>query len=189
MGSGQLEISADLALPVDAVTEAFAIVGQRGAGKTVMAKVLAEEMAEALQPVCVLDPLGVWWGLRSSADGKGPGKPYVILGGDHADVPLEPRGGEVVADFVVDEPAWTIVDLSHFRKAEMRRFATAFLSRVYHRNRHPLHLIVDEADLFAPQQKQKEETELLGAMEDIVRRGRARGLGITMVSQRPAVLH
>jgi hypothetical protein len=71
----------------------------------------------------------------------------------------------------------------------MRRFATGLLGRLYHRNRHPLHLMIDEADLFAPQRPGKDETTLLGAMEDLVRRGRAKGLGVTLITQRPAVLH
>lgn len=184
-----LHLADDLSLPVDAVTETFGVLAIKGAGKTYTAKVLTEELTNAGQQVVVIDPLGVWWGLRSSADGSAPGLPFVILGGDHADAPLESTAGEVIADFVIDEHAPTILDLSHFRKAEMRRFATAFLSRLYHRNRAPLHLVVDEADLFAPQRPQKDETTLLGAMEDIVRRGRAKGIGCTLVTQRPAVIH
>jgi plasmid stabilization system protein ParE len=50
-------------------------------------------------------------------------------------------------------------------------------------------LVVDEADAFAPQRPQKGEERLLGAMEDLVRRGRARGLGVMLVTQRSAVLN
>ena len=187
--TAKLTIADGIVLPDEVVTETIGIVGQKGAGKTYTAKVLTEEMYRAGLPVCVLDPLGVWHGLRSSADGDDEGYPFVVLGGDHADAPIEPTSGEVIADFVIDEAAWTVIDLSHFRKAEMRRFVTAFLSKLYHANRAPLHLMCDEADLFAPQRPGKDETALLGAMEDIVRRGRARGVGITMITQRPAVIH
>lgn len=184
-----LRLSTSLSLPEDFVTETIGIVGVKGSGKTYTAKVLTELMAKALIPVCVLDPLGVWYGLRTSADGKSAGLPFVILGGEHGDAPLESTAGEVIADFVIDEAGWTVLDLSLFRKAEMRRFVTAFLVRLYHRNRHPLHLMLDEADLFAPQRPGKDETTLLGAMEDLIRRGRAKGLGATLITQRPAVLH
>ena len=40
-----------------------------------------------------MDPKGDWWGLRAAADGKGPGLPIVIVGGEHGDVPLEVGAG------------------------------------------------------------------------------------------------
>ena len=59
-----------------------------------------------------------WWGLRASADGKHPGLPIVILGGDHGDVPLELAAGQVIADLVIDEGISAVLDLAHFRKGE-----------------------------------------------------------------------
>jgi hypothetical protein len=50
-------------------------------------------------------------------------------------------------------------------------------------------LIVDEADAFAPQRPQPGQQTMLGAFEAIARRGRIRGLGITLITQRPAVLN
>jgi DNA helicase HerA-like ATPase len=109
-----LRISPDLSLPLDAVTQAMAILARRGAGKTYTASVLVEEVVKARQPVVVLDPTGAWWGLRSSADGEHPGLPVVILGGEHGDVPLEPTAGRVIADVVIDHPGAYVIDLSGF---------------------------------------------------------------------------
>lgn len=66
---------------------------------------------------------------------------------------------------------------------------TDFAETLYRRNRNALHLVLDEADAFAPQRPMPGEQRLLGAIEDIVRRGRARGLGVTMITQRPSVLN
>lgn len=184
-----LRISADLLLPEEAVTETFAILGKRGKGKTATGVVLTEELIRADLPVVVLDPIGVWWGLRSDATGEGPGLPVVIFGGDHADVPLDPGAGQLVADVVVDERVPAVLDLSALSKTQSRRLVTDFLERLYHRNRDALHVVVDEADAFAPQRAHAEGARLLGAMEDLVRRGRARGLGVTLITQRPAVLN
>lgn len=93
MADPTLAIAPDLDLPLEAVTETFAILAKRGKGKTNTAVVMAEEMIGAGLPVVVLDPVGVWWGIRSSADGKAPGLPVVIFGGDHADLPLEEHAG------------------------------------------------------------------------------------------------
>lgn len=184
-----LRLSEDLSLPVEAVTETFCVVAQRGAGKTHTAAVLAEGLIDAGQPTCVIDPVGVWWGLRSSADGAGPGLPVTILGGDHGDLELPDEAGEAVADLVVDERLPLVLDLSLMRKGKQRRFVTDFMERLYQRNREPLHVIVDEADLFAPQRGGAETARMLGAYEDLVRRGRARGVGSTSITQRPASLH
>jgi len=184
-----LHIGPGFQLPLEAVTQTFAIVAKRGAGKTTTSGVMVEEMVRASLPVVVVDPVGVWWGLRSSADGKSPGLPVAILGGEHGDVPLEPTGGTVIADLLVDSPAPVVLDLSLFSKTEARSFMTAFLETLYRRNRRPLHVVLDEADRWAPQRVIKGGERLLGATEDLVRLGRARGLGVTLISQRPAVVN
>jgi hypothetical protein len=187
-GAG-LQVADVLSFPPDVITETLLILAKRGAGKTHTASVLVEEMIGAGLPVCVIDPVGVWWGLRSSADGTGPGLPVTILGGDHADLPLPAESGAAAADLVVDERLPVVLDLSRLSKTAQRRFVTDFLERLYHRNREPLHVVVDEADLFAPMRGGKDTMRLLGAYEDLVRRGRARGLGCTSITQRPASLH
>ncbi|RNL60997.1 DUF87 domain-containing protein [Nocardioides marmoriginsengisoli] len=184
-----LRIAPDLGLPIEAVTETFAILAKRGKGKTNTAVVMAEEMIAAGMPVVVIDPIGVWWGIRSDAAGTGDGLPFVIFGGDHADVPLQETAGELVADVIIDQRIPAVLDLSSFSKSASRRFMAPFIERLYHRNRDALHVIVDEADAFAPQRAQADGLRLLGAMEDLVRRGRARGIGVTLITQRPAVLH
>ena len=61
---------------------------------------------------------------------------------------------------------------------------------LYRLNREALHLFIDEADAWAPQRTVGNlAPRLLGAMEDLVRRGRARGLGITMITQRSASIN
>lgn len=184
-----LRVADNLTLPAEAVTQTFAILAKRGVGKTYTASVLTEEMLKAGLQVVVADPIGVWWGLRASADGKREGLPIVVLGGDHGDVPLEATAGETIAGLVVEERLSVVLDLSRFRKGEQTRFMTDFCERLYHKNRAPLHLVLDEADAFAPQRPMKGQERLLGAVEDIVRRGRARGLGVTLVTQRSAVLN
>lgn len=185
----KLRIGSNLTLPAEAATQTFAILGKRGVGKTNTAVVMAEELLKAQQPVVIVDPVGVWWGLRSSADGKQEGFPIVVLGGEHADAPLEVTGGDLVADMVVSEGLSIVLDLSLFRKNDMVRFMTDFSESLYRKNRKALHVILDEADAFAPQKPFAGQERLLGAIEDIVRRGRARGLGVTMITQRPAVLN
>lgn len=185
----RIALSADFTMPVDSVTATFSILGKKGRGKTYTASVLAEELMDAGCLICVIDPTGVWHGLRSSANGREAGFPVVILGGDHADVALRADQGAAVAELIARQRFPAVLDLSLMRKNERRAFAADFLETLYWRNREPLHLIIDEADEFAPQRAPAGIERLLGATEDIVRRGRVRGLGVTLCSQRAAALH
>lgn len=184
-----LRIADNLSLPRNIITQTFAVLAIKGAGKTYTMLKMGEEFLKKNLPVVFIDSMGVCWGLRASASGKGPGLPILVMGGDHGDVPLEPTAGAIVARFVVKERISVVLDLSGMRKGEQKRFVLEFAEELYHKNRKPMHLMADEADLWAPQKPQKGQERLLGAIEDLVRRGRARGIGVTMATQRAAVLN
>ncbi len=190
----QLIIAKDLKLPLEIVTQTVAILAKRRVGKSYTMRGMAEQFLELGQQVILVDPKGDQWGLRSSADGKKPGYSVLILGGEHGDLPLEVNGGEVVAKLAVEERVSMLLDLSSFRKHEVATFMAIFLENLYRlkaqeRFRTPVMLIVDEADAIAPQKPQKGEERMLGAIEDIVRRGGQRGIGCMVVTQRSAVLN
>jgi len=190
----KLKLADGLSLPVDTVTQTIAILAKRRAGKSYTMRRLAEQLFKAGQQLVLVDPKGDQWGIRSAADGKGPGLSIVILGGERGDVPLEPSAGEVVAKLVVEERVSILLDLSLFRKHELATFMTAFLENLYRLKareiyRTPVMLVIDEADAVAPQKPQKGEERMLGAAEDIVRRGGQRGIGCVLVTQRSAVLN
>jgi uncharacterized protein len=187
-----LQISRGLTLPLDYVTKTGAIIAKRRVGKTYTGAVFAEEMCAAGIPWYALDPTEAWWGLR--ADGQKPGLPVIVLGGAHGDIPITEHDGKAIADLVVDEPNFYVIDLSEVDESHSAtvRFATAFLDRLYRRkakSRDPLHGFWDEGDMFAPQKAGPSETTMLGAAESIVRRGGIRGLGTTLITQRAAVLN
>ena len=189
-----LRLAKDLALPIDLVTQTIGIVAKRRAGKSYLARRLVEQLHHAGQQVVIIDPKGDWTGILSSADGKAPGLPFVIIGGERGHVPLEATGGEVVARLVVEEGISLLLDLSLFRKHEIATFMRTFLESLYRfkameRYRTPCMLVIDEADAIAPQRPQPNEARMLGAAEDIVRRGGQRGLGCTLITQRTAVLN
>lgn len=168
----------------------FALLAKKNAGKTYAMRVMAEEFWATGVPFVALDPMDAFWGLRSSATGKSAGIEVPIFGGDHADYPLEPTAGELMADLVIEQGLSMVLSTAHFgSRAAERRFAMAFLERLYRKNRDLVHLLIDEADLFAPQKPQAGDQPLLGVTENIVRRGRNVGIGCTLATQRPAVLN
>lgn len=189
-----INIAKGLTLPIDVVTQVVAILAKRRAGKSYTMRRITEQLLSAGQQVVMVDPKGDQWGIRSSADGKRPGHSVLILGGEHGDLPLEVGGGELVARLVVEQRVSVLLDLSQFRKHEVATLMTAFLENLYRLKakeeyRTPVMLVVDEADAIAPQKPQKGEERMLGAIEDIVRRGGQRGIGCMLVTQRSAVLN
>lgn len=183
-----LQLAPGLELPDNAVSETFAMLGRRGSGKTNTAVVMAEEMLAAAHVIHWIDPVGVAWGLRSKFK-------ILIAGGEKGDIPLEPGNGELMAEFLVDNPVPCIMEISGFGEAAMKRFVGDFGTRFYllknpQEKRTPVHLFFDEADEFAPQQGLKgEAAKSLGAMQNLIRRGRSRGIGTTLISQRSAVIN
>jgi len=178
-------------LPLSALDERVAIVGTSGSGKTYAAKGLVERLMDRGARVCIVDPLGVWWGLRAGADGAAAsGYPVVVFGGRHADVALDEGMGAALGHLVGTHPLACVVDVSELgSSAACRAFMTAFAEALYEANTEPLHLVLDEADLWAPQRAQPGGQALLGRIEEIVRRGRVRGFVPWLITQRPAVLH
>jgi len=177
-------------LPVSALDERLAIVGTSGSGKTYAAKGLLERVMAGGGRVCVVDPLGVWWGLRAAPDGAAPPFPVTVFGGLHADVPLTLGMAAALGQLVGTHALACVVDVSDFASAAVQRsFVTVFTKALYMANTEPLHLVLDEADLWAPQRVQPGGHDLLGRVEEIVRRGRVRGFVPWLITQRPAVLH
>lgn len=184
----ELKISESLSLPLNAVTQTFACIGRRGAGKTYLATMLAEQMLDVRAQVIVLDPVGNWYGLRIAADGKSKGKDIFVIGGEHGDVPLPPEGGARVGRLLAEKNVSAVIDISRFRQGERKRFAADFAEEFFHlkkSQRSAVHVFIEEAQLFIPQMCRPDEARMLGAFENIVRLGRNYGIGASLISQRP----
>ena len=185
----KLKISRDLELPNAFATSTQVILAQKGKGKTHTAVVEAEELLEIGQQIVVLDPTDAWWGLRSLKDGKAAGYPIAVFGGDHGDVDLEPGGGALLATAIVNEGFSAIICTANLSKGKELTFVADFMETLYRLNRVAMHLFVDEADIFAPQKPFGGEARTCGAADDIVRRGRKKGIGCTLITQRSSVLN
>lgn len=183
-----LKISEEISFPLDAVTQTLAAIGRKGAGKTYLASMLAEQMLDVKAQVVVIDPVGNWWGLRVDADGKHKGKEIFVIGGEHGDVPLVPEAGKRIAQLIVEKGISAVVDVSGFRMGEHKRFAADFAEEFFHLkkgNHSPVHVFIEEAQTLIPQRVGPDEARMVGAFERIVRLGRNYGIGCTLITQRP----
>lgn len=105
-----LAVAPDLTLPLEAVTETFAILAKRRVGKSNAAVVMAEQMYDAGLPWCAIDP----------------------------NIPLEPGAGAYIADLIAEQRLTCVLDVSGFSKADQIRFLQAFAERLLRVNRDPL---------------------------------------------------
>lgn len=176
-------------IPDAALDADIAILGKKGRGKTFTAKGIVERLLQMQRRVLVLDPLSVWWGLKSGADGKSPGFPIPVFGGPHADIPLHDAAGPIIAELIVTTGASAVLDMGQMRKAEQARLVADLLDYLFTHNRDPLWLVLEEADTFAPQQPMGELTRVLGEVDRIARRGRNFGFRLISITQRPAKLN
>lgn len=203
---GKTETGAAFVLPPDLVTSTVIVYGGKGMGKTNLGSVLVEELTAAHLRWSVLDPMGVWWGLRHSKDGKGPGIECLILGGPHGDIPIEPTGGAVAADLVVDEDANVIIDFSRkpngetWGVGEKIRFVSEYGRRLFQRQgstvdgrrRDPIFQVLDEAARYVPQMIRAGQPEIAmcaSVWAQIVEEGRNNGIGVGLLTQRSARLN
>jgi hypothetical protein len=51
------------------------------------ARGIVESPLDRGERVCIVDPTGVWFGLKLKASGKSGAYPIVVFGGEHADFP------------------------------------------------------------------------------------------------------
>ncbi len=178
-------------IPEAALAQHLAILGKTGSGKTFTAKGLIEHLLGLGRHVGIVDPTDAWWGLRSSKDGKGPGFPILVLGGEHGDLPLPALGGAAVARLLVEQGVNLIASTKHLTVGERTRWFIDFAGTISRLNRAPLHLVIDEAHNFAPQGKvpDPETGKMLHAANTLASGGRGIGLRLMMLTQRPQKLH
>lgn len=168
----------------------IAILAKKGRGKTYTAKGLVERLLRAEKRVLVLDPLSTWWGLKSSADGENEGFPVAVFGGPHGDMPMTEAMARPLAQIIAKGNLPAVVDLGSLPKAAWQRIVRDMLDELFQRNRDPLWIVLEEADVFAPQQpREGDSAAVLGEVDRIARRGRAFGFRLISITQRPARLH
>lgn len=180
-----------LPIPKQALTQHLIVLGKTGAGKSSAMRVLVEGLLDAGDPVCILDPKGDWYGIKSSADGKHAGYPLVIFGGEHADVPINAHAGAHLAELVATGNRPCIIDMRGWMTGERTRFFIDFASTLFRFNRGKRHLVVDEVHNFAPKGKilDPDAGKMLHWANRLAAEGRGLGLTLLSASQRPQKVH
>jgi len=179
-------------IPTKALERHVGILGKTGSGKSNAAKTVAEKLIAGGARTCVIDPTGTWWGMRLKSDGKSKSAyEPVIFGGNHSDIPINAEHGGAIAEAIGTSSTSAIIDTRLLTVGKRTRFFADFAEALLRSNQGPLHLIIDEAHLFAPQGRvnDPQSGKMLHAANNLVSLGRGIGLRIILISQRPAKLH
>lgn len=171
----------DRDITVDAqevVTGRTCIIAQSGAGKSWGIAVLCEQLLQARIGFCLIDTEGEYFSLKDRFS-------LIWIGsGESCDAEIGKTDiREVMHDAIRSRTA-VIFDVS---EAEDMRDEVAKLAEILYdlesRLKQPFLLIVEEADKFIPQIGVS-----IKKIEEISRRGRKRGLGLMVATQRPSLV-
>ncbi len=171
----------DLALEIQAfVGRSVALLGITGSGKTNTAAVLIEELLAQGLPMTIVDIEGEYWGLKQSYD-------LLIAGrSEHAELEIGPDNAAQLAKISVQRGISVILDVSDYTQDEQYNFLVAYFQSLWDvagKERKPYQIILEEAHEWVPQ---GERTPLKQLLTRTALRGRKRGLGIILMSQRSA---
>ena len=190
-----LRISPDLALPIGVANKTFLLFGKGGSGKSNLEVVLAEELYAAGIPTCIVDPADIHYGIKSARDGKSAGLPFIVFGGLHADVPIYPENGALLADLFLDRGLYMVIVTQPWTGGQRTRFMTDFANQLYRRGPEKEQrgsarvLMLEEAHEYVPLSPGKGEEEMLGAMKRLYTVGRNYWIGFIAATRRPAKMH
>ncbi|HVP22388.1 MAG TPA: DUF87 domain-containing protein [Conexivisphaerales archaeon] len=159
------------------VTGRTCVMGASGSGKSYLVAVICEELCKAGVPFLIVDTEGEYHTLKEKYD--------LLWVGDEPGCDVrwsELRLGELAAASLQSQPI--ILDLSGVddQRSLLGTYLTALYAEVS-RRRLPYLVVLEEADRFIPQ-----AGERLPILDEIARRGRKRGLGLIVCTQRPSVV-
>lgn len=175
----------------DYVTQATAILGIRGAGKTYTAKGIAEQMLAAQVPIIVFDAIGVWRYLKVAGDHGGRAFKLVVAGGHQPDLPLTPESTPQIIRAALRENIPLVIDLydPKLSKADWRRIVEQAFRIILYENKGMRHIFLEEAAEYVPQMTRGTPGTTFAEVEKLVRMGGNASVGITMINQRSQELN
>jgi DNA helicase HerA-like ATPase len=176
-----LNISVDLTLDLeDLIGQCVAILGIRGSGKSNTAGVLFEELLKYNYPLSVVDIDGEYFGLKERFE-------VLVVGqGEGVEIEVDVDCAKEIAEISMEKNVPIVLDLSGFLSEDRNDFLKEYLSALWSlagKLRRPYIVGIEEAHEFIPQGVKTELKELIAR---VALRGRKRGLGAVIISQRSA---
>lgn len=122
-------------VPSGALSQHITVLGKAGACKSSALRHVAEHILSLKKRVCIIDPKGDWWGLKSSADGKGLGFPIYAFGDFKepraSDVPINAGSGKHVAELIATGNRPCVIGFRGWMTSAMTRFCLTALTTAF----------------------------------------------------------
>ena len=160
------------------VTGRTCVIGQSGSGKSYLIAALCEKLLEKNIAFCIVDTEGEYFSLKQKFE-------VLWIGGKNADVDIETIDVSELIRKSIQENVPLILDVSD--AMDERKAVADFAGKLYEAGtevRQPYLLIIEEADKFVPQSK-----DSIKEIEEISKRGRKRGIGLLVATQRPSLVN
>lgn len=176
-----LRISDELDLDLNNTVGKFiAVLGIRGSGKTNTAAVILEELLNYNFPLTIVDIDGEYWGLKEKYE-------ILVVGkSENVDIEIGIHHAEKIAEISLTKNVPIILDVSGYAYDEAHKLLLLYFRRLWDlagKFRKPYEIVIEEAHEFIPQGM---SDELKRILVKIALRGRKRGLGAIILSQRSA---
>jgi hypothetical protein len=173
----ELSISENVNVQLQSImTGRGCIIGQSGSGKSFLMGIVAEGIGSKRLPFCIIDTEGEYASLKSSI-------PYVlVVGGESSDISLDVDLQDLFTKSILDSIP-IVLDVSEVvKKQDYVYKALSTLYKVEEKLRKPFLVLIEEADKFAPQVVHQN----INIIEELSVRGRKRGIGLLIATQRPS---
>lgn len=184
-----------LCIPPEALDQHVIGLGKTRSGKSSVLRYLVEDLLRRKKRVCIVDPKGDWWGLKSSANGRSAGFPVTAFGDfknpKAADVPITPEAAKHVVELITSGNRPCIIGLRGWMPSQLTKFWIEFASALFNANLGEFYLVVDECHNFAPKGKVLSPAagECLHWSNRLASEGLGLGLHLLLASQRPQKVH
>jgi DNA-binding transcriptional ArsR family regulator len=159
------------------VTGRTCVLGASGSGKSYAVGVICEELCRNELPFTIVDTEGEYAGIKE--------RYQAIWVGEEERCDLRWSGTDL-EDLAVQAPDISPVILDVSDLDSPREMVGRYLAKLYStltERRTPYLVVVEEADKFIPQSGAR-----MAVFDEIARRGRKRGLGLMLCSQRPSLI-
>jgi hypothetical protein len=175
-----IDVERALTIDIDSLAgKNIAVLGITRSGKTNTALVLVEELLSNQTPVTIVDIEGEYRGLKERFT-------MLVAGRSNADILLTAETAAELAKDSVEQGSNVLLDLSEYTEQEAHEILLNYFTCVWNlttKRKSPYQIVLEEAHEWVPEGTR---TPLKTLLIRIALRGRKRGLGLMLVSQRSA---
>jgi hypothetical protein len=151
------------------------IIGQSGSGKSYLVGVITEELCRLNLPFCLIDTEGEYSRLKDAFQ-------IITVGGSGADLGLSIDLSEIFKRSISEGIPVILNVADELDKQKTAEAALRDIYKIEEEVKKPYLVIIEEADKFAPQAVRQKPN----IIEEMSVRGRKRGIGLVVATQRPA---